>query len=163
MGRLGGLAVSAAAAAPFVHLWVLQMMNDARDPLTLRARLDLAIWMAVFGTPWMVAARLLWRAWWRWAGARLSILDGPGWLLAAAVATLPADRRDWGAAMAAELAQVQGRAARWRFAAGCARAAVFPPGDSRAAVGVAGAVAVAATAVAVLATGAALPRGGCSR
>jgi hypothetical protein len=158
MGRLGGLAVSAAAAVPFAWLWVLQM-TGARDPMTLRGRLDLAVWMAVFGTPWILAARLLWRAWWRHAGARLSSLDGPGWLLAAAAAILPADRRHWGAAMTAELAQVPDRPARGRFAAGCARAALFPPGGSRAAVGVTGAVAVAATAAAVLATGAALPAG----
>ncbi|HEX6677519.1 MAG TPA: hypothetical protein VF486_21150 [Actinomycetes bacterium] len=158
MGRLGGLAAATVAAAPFAYLWVLQM-NGARDPLTAQARLDMAIWMAAFGTPWMLAAWLLWRAWWRQAGARLSSLDGPGWLLAAASATLPADRRDWGAAMAAELAQVQDRAARWRFAAGCARAAVFPPGGNRLAVGVTGALAVAAVAAAALATGAALPAG----
>jgi hypothetical protein len=158
LGRLGGRAASAAAAMPFAWLWVLQM-HTARAPLTLRARLDLAIWMAVFGTPWMLAAWLLWRAFWRHAGAGLSALDGPGWLLAAAAATLPADRRHWGAAMTAELAQVRGRAARWRFAAGCARAAAFPPGGDRVAVGVAGALAVAATAAAVLATGAALPAG----
>jgi hypothetical protein len=156
--RAGGLAVSAAAAAPFAWLWVLQVRN-ADDPLTLRIRLDMAIWMAVFGAPCTIAARLLWRAWWRQAGARLASLDGPGWLLAAAAAALPADRRDWGVAMAAELAQVRDRAARWRFAAGCARAAVFPPGGSRAAVAVAGALAVAATAAAALATGVVLPAG----
>jgi hypothetical protein len=156
LGRAGGLAASAAAATPFAYLWVL-MMRDADDPLTAQARLDMAIWMAVFGTPWMVAAWLLWRTWWRQAGARLSTLDGPGSLLAAAAATLPGERRDWGAAMAAELAQVRGRAARWRFAAGCARAVAFPPGGSRASVGITGAVAVAATAATVLVTGAALP------
>ena len=69
---------SAVAAAPFAYLWV-QMMVSADDPLTAQDRLDLAIGMAVFGTPWMVAAGLLWRAWWRQAGARLSTLDGPGW------------------------------------------------------------------------------------
>jgi hypothetical protein len=158
VGRVGGLAVSVVAAAPFVYLWVVSM-RGADDPLTFRARLDMAIWIAVFGTPWMVAARLLWRAWWREAGARLSTLDGPALLLAAAAATLPADRRDWGAAMTAELAQVQGPASRWWFAAGCARAAVLPPRDHRAAAGVAGALAVAATAAAALATGAALPAG----
>jgi len=158
MGRVGGLAVSVGAAAPFAGLWV-QMMRNADDPLTAPARLDMAIWMAVFGTPWMIAAWLLWRAWWRQAGAKLSTLDGPGWLLVAAAATLPADRREWGAAMAAELTQVQDRPARWRFAAGCARAAVFPPRGSRAAVGAAGALAVAAIAAAALATGAALPAG----
>ncbi|MET0833014.1 MAG: hypothetical protein ABWZ62_03480, partial [Actinomycetota bacterium] len=117
------------------------------------------IWMAVFGTPWMIAAWLLWRAWWRETGARLSTLDGPGWLLVAAAGILPADRRDWGAAMAAELAQVEDRRARWRFAVGCARTAVFPPRGSRAAVGISGAVAVAATAAAALVTGVALPAG----
>jgi hypothetical protein len=63
--------------------------------------------------------------------------------------------------MAAELAQVpvEERAARWRFAAGCARAAIFPPGGTRAAVGVAGALAVTATAAATGAAGAALPAG----
>jgi hypothetical protein len=111
--------------------------------------------------PWPIAAWLLWRAWWRQADVRLSALDGPARLLAAATATLPADRRDWGAAMAAELAQVpvQERAARWRFAAGCARAAIFPPGGTRAAVGVAGALAVTATGAAAGATGAVLPAG----
>jgi hypothetical protein len=111
MGRLGGLVVSAVAAVPFVYLWVQTMIN-ADDPLTLRIRLDMAIWIAVFGAPWMVAARLLWRAWWRRAGAELSRMDGPAWLLAAAAATLPGDRREWGAAMAAELTQVEDRAAR---------------------------------------------------
>jgi hypothetical protein len=41
--RLGGLAVSAVAAAPFVYLWV-QMMLSANDPLTAQVRLDMAIW-----------------------------------------------------------------------------------------------------------------------
>jgi hypothetical protein len=93
------------------------------------------------------------------ARARLSPLDGPGWLLALAVATVPAGRRDWGAAMAVELTQVPDRRTRWRFAAGCARAAVFPPGGNRVAVGVAGALATAAIAVAAVATGVALPAG----
>jgi hypothetical protein len=156
LGRLGGLVAVAVAAAPFVWLWV-EMMRNADDPLSFRVRLDMAIWMAVFATPWMIAAWVLWRAWWAQAGPRLAALDGPGWLLAAAAAALPADRRDWGVAMAAELAQVPDRAGRWRFAAGCARAAAFPPGGTRAAVGVVGALAVAATAAAALATGATLP------
>jgi hypothetical protein len=154
--RLGGLVVSAVAAAPFAYLWIA-MMAGADEPLTLRLRLDMALWMAVFGAPWMVAVQLLWRAWWRRAGAELSALDGPARLLAAAAATLPPDHREWGAAMAAELAQVRGRAARWRFAAGCARAAVLPPHAHRVAVGVAAALAAAAVAAAALATGALVP------
>jgi len=71
-------------------------------------------------------------------------LDGvPAW------ATLPADRRDWGAAMAAELAQVRSRSSRWWFAAGCARGALFPPRNSRAPVLVVG----VGTAVAVVTAG----------
>jgi hypothetical protein len=146
LGRLGGLVAVAVAAAPFAYLWA-QMMHSADDPLTVRVRLDMAMGMAVFGTPAMLAAWLLWRAWWRQAGAELSGMDGPARLLAAAAATLPNDRRDWGAAMAAELTQVQGRGARWRFAAGCVCTAVFPPRGSHAAVDVGGALVVAAMAV----------------
>jgi hypothetical protein len=158
LGRLGGLVAVAVAATPFAYLWV-QMMINADVPLSFRVRLDMAIWMAVFGTPAMLAAWLLWRAWWRQAGARLSALDGPRWLLAAAAATLPADRRDWGAAMAAELAQVPDGPGRWRFAVGCARTAVLPPGGSRAPVVVAGALAAVAVAATALATGVVLPAG----
>jgi hypothetical protein len=61
--------------------------------------------------------------------------------------------------MAAELAQVQDHPARWRFAVGCARTAIFSPLGNRAAVGISGAVAVAATAAAALVTGVALPAG----
>jgi hypothetical protein len=86
LGRVGGLAVSVAAAAPFAYLWVLQVGN-AKEPLTAEVRLDMAIWMAAFGTPGVIAAQLLWRAWWRRAGVELSALDGPGWLLAAATLT----------------------------------------------------------------------------
>jgi hypothetical protein len=120
-----------------------------------------AVVLAPFLWLWAVAVWLLWRTWWRQAGVRLSALDGPARLLAAATAALPPGRRDWGQAMAAELTlvPVQDRGARWRFAAGCARAAVFPPGGTRVAVGVAGALAVAATAAAALATGAVLPAG----
>ena len=158
IGRAGGLAAILAAALPFALLWA-QMVRAAGEPPAAEVRLDMAIGLAVFGTPAMVAAWLLWRAWWRQAGARLSSLDGPGWLLAVATGTLPADRRDWGEAMAAELTQVRGPVARWRFAAGCARAAAFPPGGNRGAVAAAAALAVAAVAAALLATGAALPAG----
>jgi hypothetical protein len=156
IGRLGGLAAVAVAAAPFACLWAIQA-RDAEPP-PANVVLDIAIWTAVFGMPAMLAAWLLWRAWWRRAGPGLSGMDGPAWLLAAVTAMLPEDRRDWGAAMAAELAQVEGGAARWRFAAGCASAVVFP-GGNRVAVGVAGALAAAAIATAALVTAAALPAG----
>jgi hypothetical protein len=136
LGRLGGLAAVAVAATPFAWLWVASMAA-ADDPPTFRVGLDMAIWMTVVGTPAMVAAWLLWRAWWRRTGDVLAALDGPAWLLA----------------------QVEERGARWRFAARCARAAVLPPGGDRTAVGVTGALAVAAMGVTLLATGTALPAG----
>jgi hypothetical protein len=76
MGWAGGLVAAAVAAAPFAFLWV-QMVRAADEPLSVRARLELAIWMAVFATPWIIAAWLLWRAWWRQTGPQLATLDGP--------------------------------------------------------------------------------------
>ena len=49
--------------------------------------------------------------------------DSADWLLGMAVHGLPAGRSEWGSAMRAELAGVDGRRARWRFSLGCARAA----------------------------------------
>jgi hypothetical protein len=93
----------------------------------------------VAATPAMAAAWLLGWAWWHQAHPQLTTLDGPGWLLAAATATLPTSRRHWGQAMAAELPQIPSQRARWRFAAGCARPALLPPARRRAAVTTAGA------------------------
>jgi hypothetical protein len=45
--------------------------------------------------------------------------DLPERLLGVLTGLLPADRRDWGRAMRAELAAVEGRGERWRFAGGC--------------------------------------------
>jgi hypothetical protein len=53
--------------------------------------------------------------------------DGAGWLLASAVWLLPAGRRDWGAAMRAELAEIVGDRARWGFAVGCVRVIATRP------------------------------------
>jgi hypothetical protein len=57
----------------------------------------------------------------------ISAGDGPERLLAAAARLLPQERRDWGVAMLAELAQIQHPSTRWRFALGCMRVALFPP------------------------------------
>jgi hypothetical protein len=84
-------------------------------------------------------------------------MDGPARLLAAAVATLPADRRDWGSAMTAELAQVPDRRERWRFATGCARTALFPPRGQWAPVLAVAALATALVVITGLAVGRALP------
>lgn len=76
----------------------------------------------LFGIVW-VAARSLGRD-----------ADGPELLLQLAVRHVPSHRQDWGAAMLAELNCIEGGPARWRFAVGCAWAALFPPklaGSSR--------------------------------
>ncbi|MFN0118950.1 MAG: hypothetical protein ACKV2V_00450 [Blastocatellia bacterium] len=51
----------------------------------------------------------------------------PEWLLAWAVRQMPAERSEWGAAMLAELAQLQHPATRRQFALSCLRVALFPP------------------------------------
>ena len=53
--------------------------------------------------------------------------DGPGLLVAAAAGLLPADRREIGPAMAAELAAIEGSRERWSFALGCCRARLLKP------------------------------------
>ncbi len=60
--------------------------------------------------------------------------DAPDRVLAAAVALLPAGRREWGTAMRAELAGIGGRGERARFALGCARAVVSQPAVLRGAL-----------------------------
>ena len=79
--------------------------------------------------------------------------DVPARIVAAAAAWLPAARRDWGRAMAAELAQVHGLADRWRFAAGALSVALFlPSGRGRRVLAVAlGGLAAAAAVTAAAA------------
>jgi hypothetical protein len=106
---------------------------------------------------WVLATILLLRAWLRRTAAARSTMDGPALLLAAAVHLLPDRRRDWGAAMSAELAQLHTPAARWWFALGCARVALFPPRSSRLPVVAVGTATVAAAVGASLALGHVLP------
>jgi len=58
---------------------------------------------------------------------RISLADIPRLLLTVAVRRMPVERREWGEAMLAELAQLQNTSTRWRFALGCSRVAMFPP------------------------------------
>ena len=69
----------------------------------------------------LLAAGLLWLL--RGGGGS----DAPARIVAVAAGLLPEDRRDWGRAMAAELAQIHGRGRRWRFAVGAVRVALLPP------------------------------------
>lgn len=135
-GRRYEFWVYGGVAAFFAGL-ILLLVDTMGAPTGPDPYRDFVIAWAVLSAPSLIAARLLWRAWWRRRGARVSAspdgldrlhnLDRPARLLDSAVAALPDRRRDWGAAMTAELAQVEGTSTRWRFAVGCARTAVFPP------------------------------------
>ena len=154
MGWAGGLV----AAAPLALLWMLQVSNSPA-PRTSRARLELAIWLAVVATPAMAAAWLLGRAWLHQAQPPLNNQEGPAWRLAAATATLPTSRRHWGQAMAAELPQIPGPAGAVALRRRLRRHRPPPPARRRAAVTTAGGLTVAAMAAVALATAAALPAG----
>jgi hypothetical protein len=96
--------------------------------------MDAVAWVLLFllvlvGAPWVAALWLLWQA--RPARGRWAALDGPGRLLALAVAALPEHRGDWGRAMTAELDQLPSLAERWRFALGGLRVALLPPQANR--------------------------------
>jgi hypothetical protein len=80
--------------------------------------------------PLVVTVALLLSIWWKQITsnrAALPALDTPGLALASAVRQLPEERRDWGAAMLAELGEIRRRRSRWWFALNCARVALFPP------------------------------------
>jgi len=74
--------------------------------------------------------------------------DAPARIVAAAEQLLPAARREWGRAMAAELAAINGRD-RWRFAAGVTGVALAPPGH-RIRAAIVGAVTAGSTAFGML-------------
>ena len=75
----------------------------------------------------VLAVLALWVSW----RLRAPAPDGPSGLLGLAVAVTPGSRREWGAAMAAELAGLTGRTERWRFALSCVPVALFPPRRAR--------------------------------
>jgi hypothetical protein len=125
-----------AAAGAVVAAWavfyvvVITTAPLSYDPVTesaAKVNREFALILAVPAALWVAAARLLVRRWWYRHGIGLAATDPPGRLLAAAVATLPGHRGPWGAAMIAELAEVKGRRARWRFALSTARAALWTP------------------------------------
>ncbi|HEV8222110.1 MAG TPA: hypothetical protein VGQ05_17710 [Streptosporangiaceae bacterium] len=76
--------------------------------------------------------------------ARADRGDAPARLLGWATGLLDADRADWGQAMLGELDRLDGRAQRWRFAAGCSAAAMMLPPWGRAAAAAGSLAAVAA-------------------
>jgi hypothetical protein len=58
-------------------------------------------------------------------------MSAPERYLGAVVRLLPETRRQWGRAMQAELATIEGASERWRFVLGCTRVAVLPPARPR--------------------------------
>jgi hypothetical protein len=131
----------------FATIYVLAVAAEPRSSTMYR---DMALVLVFPTLLWVLAAFLLVR-FGSGATRRPSTLDAPGRLLAVAVATLPDHRREWGAAMAAELAGITEPAARWRFALSCVPAALWLPGTVRAPL------LVATTVVAVVAVAAADP------
>jgi hypothetical protein len=75
--------------------------------------------------------------------------DGAERFLGWAVRRMPAARADWGRAMVAELAHVDGTANRWRFVLGCLRVVALPPQPTGASPPVATAALLAALATGV--------------
>ena len=132
-----------------VYVGVLLVSPPAYDPTdesAAKVNRELAMMFAVPTAAYVVAALLVLHHW--RAGARSRTTDPPGRVLAAALVMLPEHRRDWGAAMTAELAGVRGRAARWWFALSCARAVLRPPlGGRPLLVVVSGVLAVVAVGV----------------
>ncbi|MDT9687088.1 hypothetical protein Q5762_01735 [Streptomyces sp. P9(2023)] len=107
---------------------------------------------------WVLAARFVLRHWWSATGARMAAMDGPERLLTAAAAALPAGRREWGVAMAAELAGVEGRSDRWRFALSSLRATLWlRPAGGRPVLALVTVAVVAATVAVGPMAGAAVP------
>jgi hypothetical protein len=149
------LVTAAAVVAAWAALYVVVVTTAplAYDPETetaAKVNREFALLLAVPTALWVTAALVLVGQWWSRTGVRLAAMDPPGRLLATAVATLPNDRREWGMAMNAELAEVGGRSARWRFALSGARAALrLPPLGGWPVLALTAAVAAAA----VLATG----------
>jgi hypothetical protein len=119
---------------------------------------DAAASLAILALLWILAARIVLRHWWSGTGSRMSAMDPPARLLATAVAALPERRREWGMAMTAELAEVPGRSARWRFALSGARATLWlPPAGGWPALALVAGAAMASVAAAGQAVGKAVP------
>jgi hypothetical protein len=144
-----------------VYIGVITLAPPAYDPAVEAAskiNFGVAMMLAIPTAAYVVAALLVLHHWLAAGRARRAATDSPGRMLAAAVATLPEHRRDWGAAMTAELAEVRGRPQRWRFALSSAWAALrLPPAAGRLTLTVIAGTAVAATVLAGQAIDAAVP------
>lgn len=157
------IATAAAVVAAWAVFYVVVVTTAplSYDPATesaAKVNREFALLLAVPTALWVAAALLLLDHWWSRTGIRMSAMDPPGRLLAAAVATLPDHRREWGMAMNAELAEVRGRSARWQFALSSARAALrLPPLGGWPVLALVTGVVAAAVAAAALTVEAAVP------
>ena len=157
------IVTAAAVVAAWAALYVVVVTTAplSYDPATesaAKVNREFALLLTIPTALWVAAALLLVNHWWSRTGARPAAMDPPGRLLAAAVATLPDHRREWGMAMQAELAEVRGRSARWQFALGSARAALrLPRLGGWPVLALATGVVAAGVAAAGLAVGAAVP------
>jgi hypothetical protein len=160
-GLLIATAGAVVAAWAVLYLVVVTAAPLSYDPATesaAKVNREFALLLSLPTALWVTAALVLVEHWWSRTGIRLSAMDPPGRLLAAAVATLPDHRREWGMAMHAELAEVRGRSARWQFALSSARAAVrLPPLGGWPVLALVTGVVVVGVAVAALAGEAAVP------
>jgi hypothetical protein len=108
-----GAVVAAWAVLYLVVITTAPLSYDPAHESAAKVNREFALLLTLPTALWVTAALVLVDHWWSRTGIRLSAMDPPGRLLAAAVATLPDHRREWGMAMHAELAEVQGRSARW--------------------------------------------------
>ena len=123
-----GAVVAAWAVLYVVVVTTAPLSYDPATESAAKVNREFALLLAVPTALWVAAALMLVDHWWFRTGIRMFAMDPPGRLLAAAVATLPDHRREWGMAMNAELAEVRGRSPRWQFALSSARAALrLPP------------------------------------
>jgi len=114
MSRIHRRVITWIVVVAWVVFYAVTLANADHLPGPVTAVVQLVVppllWVALLriGSSVRFAAGFV-RRWWSGAGSRLSTMDPPGRLLAAAVAALPERRREWGTAMLAELAEVQGR------------------------------------------------------
>ena len=121
--ELVGLALLIGGAVfAILYLRHAEYLADPSRPEAMTNFLSVAVILSVAQTG---------AVWVLWLGWRLRAYDArgdaPSRALALVTTALPEERREWGAAMAAELAQIADGRERWRFVTGCARALLFPP------------------------------------
>jgi hypothetical protein len=146
-GGRGRVAVELAVIATLVTAAVVAVVYAVASPgfdhsieeRAESARSTFVVFSVVLST---LSTAAVWVVWLRWR-RRADIdgqPDGPARLLAVGVATLPEDRHEWGDALLAELASIDNRSERWRFAAsGAGTTLSSPAGWPRPAAGWAGA------------------------